>query len=533
MRGTKLLEGLQLTQTIIKYKFHILTVLFFSSIYGCLLLCCSPDVTWACGDLDLFDFLFAANTASVPHAPGLPLYTLLGWLVLRLPGNDAWLMSIFLSLLPSILTSILIFRLVYLKTDRWYLPFISSLVYSSSHIVFSQSIIPEIYTLVTFFIVLSYYFLETGHPKLAVVSTSLGLTVTYMPLLFFLVAMIMYKEYRKYWYLIFVGLPFYLFLPIAIREPYISTFRWFDIEAIYRFLAHHGDLTLSIPIWEIPQRVYEYLQVFAVGFGVALIPAIAGLLTSKKLFWLAVPYIIYCTTTLGPISYWHLIPAVAFMAIGLGHGIPIVSNKLRFNLANFSLFITVITLGILAMNTWYYDIGRTLDNNTTGARQFMNQLNWVEDGAVIVSWDACTYAGVFYYNSKSGRDLNAILPIFEYGADAFRWEREKVTDLGFVLPELPPDDKDYVWDEDPVVKYIKSFKSDEDDHLRCYTDTALANTIMFSYYNKDTTFYAAVPDLINRDRRKIWLVRIRDGVILGTYMKGTKYEGIPEVKYAT
>jgi len=475
-------------------KVHWKPITFFGAMFGLYLICVAPDVTWSNGNLDLFDFLFAANTLAVPHAPGLPLYTLLGWAVLGLPGNDAWLLSLFLSLIPSILTCILIFLILKKKVTNPLIPYMGSLVYAGSHIVLSQSTIPEIYSLMTLFIVLAYYLVENGKPKWAVISTSAGLAISYLPGLAFIIFMILYRNYRKKWYWIFSFLPLYFALPFLIREPFISTFR-LNGEAIYWFIMYHGQLTFSIPIWELPGRIYEYGQVLLVSFSITLIPIIAGWFKERKLFWLSFPFIVYVLTTLGPLSYWHIMPAVAFMAISAGIGIEAAANKVKLRVNYAVSVICLVSLVLLGVNIYNFDIGRTLDPEPTGARQFLMDLEAVEDNSVIVCWDTCTYAGVYYYNSTTGKNLIGILPVIRPNAGAFPWETEKVKALGLVVPNYTQEEENYI------------IEAKDPRHLEGIVTEAVAITQIFARHNPNRTVYASVPNSDNRYRREITLVK--------------------------
>ena len=468
---------------------------FFLLIFASLLVCCTPDVTWSCGDLDLFDFLYAASTFSVPHAPGLPLYTMLGYIVLHLPGNEAWLLSLFLSVIPTFLTSIIIFKLIKNKTNNLYASCLGALAYPANFVVFSQSIIPEIYTITTFFIVLAYYLIEK-HPKLAVIATSFGLAITYLPALAFLLYCGFYKNYRKYWYLIVTAAPLYLFLPLAIREPFISTYRN-DIGAIYHFISYHGTLVLSLPVWEIPQRSYEYLSIFVVCFGIALIWIIIGLKKDKKLLWLSIPFFIYCITTLGPISYWHLLPALAFMSVALGIGVENIRDNLKIPLV-------VATALLLLLNVLNFNIGYTLDSSPTGARIFLNKLTQIPDESVVVTWDSCAYAGVYYFNSQNDKNLKGILPIFRPGGEPFSWEVNKYEKLGLHLFEYTQEEEDYI------------AECRDQEHLKGIVTEAIAITTIFSENHPNMEVYAAIPNTGNRDRREIDLVKVINGEVLLT-----------------
>jgi len=460
--------------------------------------------------MDVFDFLFAADTLSVPHAPGLPLYVLLGYIVTRLPGNDAWLLSFFLSLIPTMISTYLILKIIKKRTTSNFLPYICTLIFPASMVVFSQSIIPEVYALTTVFIVLAFYFIEKGRFRASMLSLGFGLTITYLPFFMIVMGLFLYKPFRS-WKLLWVLPPLilYLFVPLAIREPYISTYRN-NIVSLYHFIMHHGDLMLSIPAWEFPARVYQYLQALVASSSILIIPITIGLFKDKKLLWLVFPFLLYCLTTLRPLSYWHLMPAVAFMAIASVYGLETLIRYLKVKPTYVYGASFIILLALLFINTITFDIGRTLDTDPTGARTFVEDALNLKDNDVVVAWDTCGYAGVYYINQEYSRKIVTILPVFHYDSKPFYWEVDKFINQGFNLPD---------WTSSEI-SFLSNCMLYAQNHVESpyYADTYLfeliPSTIVFSRYNSNATLYTIVqsPAIVTRKQQDF--VKIKDGEVL-------------------
>lgn len=505
---------------------HWLKLALFGGITTALVICCTPDVTWACLDYDLFDFMYSATYLGVGHAAGFPLYTLLGWLVTRLPGNDAWNLAFFLSVIPTLITCGLIFYIVN-RRARGIAPYVATAAFAGSMVVFSQAIIPEIYALTTMLMVLAYVLCERGNFKLGMLAIGFGMAVHYLAFLALPILIWKYlKPYRKNiltaaWFI--PPLLLYLYLPLANRPPYMSLGPT-SLDTLQQYLFQHGDMVFNLPIWELPQRIGEGVVVAVASLGIALVLVLVGIFKreNRTLLYLAIPGLAHYFSTLGTLGYVHTIPAFAFTTIAAGYVLsqshrPTVAAAVK-RLAPAAL---VCSLLLLAMNTYNYDIGRTLDPEPTGARQFLTSLDEIDEGghyanstqpgaprvcepswayppalwvkpAVIVCWDAVTYAGVHYYNEQNGRNLAAIHPVFINTEDANWWELER-------YPELK-------------LNYGNSSRIDvpppSGDWLADYCAWALVHTEHFAELNPHVTVYATLSNLDDRTRRGIWLVEV-------------------------
>ena len=164
-------------------KHWLLVCLLFGAITTSLVLCCTPHATFTCLDIDCFDLMYATEHLSVAHPPGLPLYVLLGWLVHFIPGDHAWNLAFFLSVVPTIITCGIIFWIVSRKATSKLAPFVATLAYAGSVVVFSQAIIPEIYALEACLLVGAYAALEPRRPKIGALCIGGAVAITWAPML--------------------------------------------------------------------------------------------------------------------------------------------------------------------------------------------------------------------------------------------------------------------------------------------------------------------------------------------------------------
>lgn len=116
---------------------------------------------------DSGELVTAAYIAGIPHAPGFPLYTLLGYLTIRLIPffTVAWRVSLLSSLL-AIASRIVFFLLLYKLTESHFYSLMAVLIYSFIYPVWLFSEIPEIVSLNIFFFVIILYlsisYFQTG-----------------------------------------------------------------------------------------------------------------------------------------------------------------------------------------------------------------------------------------------------------------------------------------------------------------------------------------------------------------------------------
>src|SRR3989344_9675839 len=110
---------------------------------------------------DTGDLVTAAYLGGVPHPPGYPLYTLLGFLFSKLPFfSGVWRLSL-LSSIPHAVTATLVMVLVWKMTGRLVAGIFASLVLVGNYLFFLYSTTAEVFALFDLFLILLTYLIYT------------------------------------------------------------------------------------------------------------------------------------------------------------------------------------------------------------------------------------------------------------------------------------------------------------------------------------------------------------------------------------
>jgi len=118
------------------------------------LLTLPPGLTWAYQGADGGDLITAACTLGIPHPPGYPTYTLLGWLFCQLPaGSIAWRFNL-LSAAATAGAAGLLFAVAFRLTRSRTASLVAAWSFAAAPLVWSQAIITEVYALNLFFVAL-------------------------------------------------------------------------------------------------------------------------------------------------------------------------------------------------------------------------------------------------------------------------------------------------------------------------------------------------------------------------------------------
>ncbi len=141
---------------------------------------------------DSGDLVTAAIVHGVPHPPGYPLYTLLGFLLSQLPFFTLTWRVTLLSSLAHALTIGVVFLLVSRLTKNKIAGLFSSLILLGNYLFFLYSVTPEVFALLDlFFVVLLYqlyvYQSSRTRTRLLLLSFTFGLSLTHHHLILFAV----------------------------------------------------------------------------------------------------------------------------------------------------------------------------------------------------------------------------------------------------------------------------------------------------------------------------------------------------------
>jgi len=192
---------------------------------------------------DSAEFSLIAHTWSIPHAPGYPLYALLSNLInTAIPiFTIPWKTSL-LSSIPTIIASWFLYKIIKELKVRTYIALICSFIYIFLFPVWLYSIVPEVFSLNSMFVIMTTYFFirfyHTGDKKvLYYIALLIGLSFCHHHIfVLFIPGWIIlfrksYQIHRTKFNLkdklllglvFFFGLSFYLYAPIAsyFNPPY-------------------------------------------------------------------------------------------------------------------------------------------------------------------------------------------------------------------------------------------------------------------------------------------------------------------------
>lgn len=383
--------------------FGVITVIYVVGV--------SPDMTWMSLGGDQPDYVAAASSFGQAGLMGYPSYIVVGWFFERLPFNSFWNLGL-LSALSSVVTCIVIYLTVKLFTSNKLAPFIGAATYAGAFIVWSQSVIPEVYTFTSLLMVVGTYFILRRKYWLAcgIFAFSLG---AHPIVVFAIIPCLIYIYFKEDRNLKLVsklcgfgslGLLMYL---LRYLIPSIAGSNPLHIDPITLIQwASGGFFRLPVvPIEPLLLRGWEVITVVLASVGFAL-PLLFLLRRSKEVYLLsaiALLSLAFYAMSFYPQWITYLVFPVAFMSILVGIG------TASFPFKKYLPIFLVIPLFLLGFNLWNYDIGRSVDPETTTARQFYTELEALPSSSLLVthSWGH-PWVLAYYYCSEeeaSGLDI--------------------------------------------------------------------------------------------------------------------------------
>ncbi len=390
-------------------------ILVFGIIFGVLLMDCIPDYTWINTDCDGPHYTYSAQYLYPAHKTSAPLFLLLGHLVLYLPvGLEAWRFAL-LSVIASVITCVFIYLIIKNRTgNKWY-GLIGSLIFGSSALVISQSIIIETYALVTMFGILAFYFAEKKRWILTALMLGAGGAIHHLIGFPIIILLVFNKELRNWKYIGIMAsfLLFYLYIPITNRPPYM--WQSPNNELGSSFISDNLSTMLmlwgGLSIWELPKRILDTIELLGVSLTAGIIPIVWYLKIrhddknpirkkhwKEPLLWLFFLPIVYYMANLAPQTYVYIMPSIAFGAIIAGIGMSRIKKEVIIAIA----CVLVVMLGF---NANYFDVGRTLDKNMSAREFYDNELSKVPDGQILLAQQGWEWAMVYPYNKNEGRNI--------------------------------------------------------------------------------------------------------------------------------
>lgn len=288
---------------------------------------------------DSGEFIAAAYTLGIPHPPGYPLWTILGKLFTFLPiSNIAWRVNFMSAFFASATVAFLFILLLEIVKNK-FIAFISSLIFAFTDIFWSQSVRAEVYTLNTFFMVLTLYLIirwakTKNRNFLYFFAFIFGLSITNhqgMILLapaFIIFVLISEKEFWKNYkaiimmlLLFLIGISVYLYLPIrSAANPPID---WGNPENFTNFIGHvtraqYGEgimasITNEGKILLLGNFFVQLIEQFKISIVIGVIGLLILFFREKKTFFLLL--LIFSLTFLGVVylrklDWYYSVPFV-------------------------------------------------------------------------------------------------------------------------------------------------------------------------------------------------------------------------------
>ena len=373
----------------------------------------APDMTWLGLAGDSPDYVASAVLFQKAGLGGYPLLIGLGSIlevVLHkgLGFNMYWVMGL-LSAISTVAASAYIYATIRLYSTKSVLPpILGTLAYAGSLLVWSQSVIPEVYSItVTFMVIGTYYLLRAykqEKPRLLYVSAfAFGLSFCTHPLAYFailpcLIYVVRVPLSNKPHLLKLLGIGILGFIPWVqffvagdnVSYPGISSDKLMWLLGSFGYL---GNLPI-LPNDALITRLEDFFPMLGLGLCI-LVPSMT--LGFKEIYRtekfsvililtiLGLPLLLYLTSR-PPQWITYLLPTIAFLSI-LG-GMCAVKFLEKYQVKESLVVASVCGLALLGLNLYSYDIGRSIDPSPTTARQMYDKLDTFPEGTIVFahSW---------------------------------------------------------------------------------------------------------------------------------------------------
>jgi len=458
-------------------KKYWVEILVFGFVFAIFMIDLNPDMTFMLKAADSVGYLYSAKYLYPSYHTSPPLYLLVSHLFLMIPlGTDAWrmgLVSVLSSMGACVFIYLIIKHIIIEKADknkkrskldksaRIY-ALLGVLIYGTSALVISQTIVVQTYATVCLLASGAFYFSLRKQWKLVGLMLGIGLAVHLLMGSVFLIMVAIYRgannghwNLRQNWKAMAIMFSFgifYVYVPLTNRPPYM----WFPapeqvnpIVAVFTDTLSTVDFVIgSLAIWDLPKRILDTIGVMGVSIGVITIIPIFYYFRHNKvirnpLFWLAIFPIVLFATELDMNTYDYMMVSIPFLAI-------IASLGLReMVVEHFNIKLTrqvspkIIMTGMLVVVTWvtiigfglfnlnYFDLYRTLDANGSTARLYYQEFAKIPDGAIFMPNYAMEWEAIYKYNADYGKHIYPIcmdiLPSENY-RDQLRKDGIKFTD---------------------------------------------------------------------------------------------------------
>lgn len=405
----------------------------------------APGLTWAHQGADGGELLAAAVSNGVPHPPGYPLYMLImqGWLAIVggvAPASDlAWRGNLFSAVcgaLSASLTVIVAARLLPEIPLRWLWAMLAGLAWAVSPLLWSQSIITEVYSLHALLVVLLGWAVLVKPLRLWYVVAPVALGVAHHLTLILLLPAALYaltvaRTGQRRWVRplltliggVILGALFYVRIPLTaasgpppINWGYADNWdglRWLVSGAAYRGYLVSGSVATVLS--RVTTWAYVVTEQFtpiglALGFGgLVTWDRTAGHLRTFSLLWIA-PVSVYAILYHTRDSEIYLLPVVWLLSIWMAVGLATLTAWLVQRFGRSALLVSSLTafllLLLLAVGRW----PTVALAGDTEARQYVEQVAQVlePESIVVTLSDRETFA--IWYSAWGDQSLQIAAP---------------------------------------------------------------------------------------------------------------------------
>jgi len=387
---------------------RIATIVFFLGITVAYLFGVAPDMHWMSLGADAADYALGSEDMRAVRPTSYPTVIMLGWFFARLPVNVFWALGL-LSAVGTLVTCAFIFLIVRRVAPQSKIaPFIGAAAYAASFVVWTQSTLPEVYSLTAMFMVIATYFVLVRRFYVAAVFLALGIgshhLIVYaiVPLMIYIWWIKRRDPFEFSWYrmggIIALGLLAYLQVILCAQPPNETTT---GIGSLFTQTGGATPMAFQLSMNLVPQRTYEAIVQLLPFIGVGL-PMLLFLPRRKEVVLLGVMAVL-------PLAYYYMsippqwvtftVPGIAFLAILIGVGASYAASKVHEYALPLILILLILGIGL---NLLCYDVGRNIDPSPSTARQYYESLDTLPDGAIVYShtWGHA-WIQTFYYMVKN------------------------------------------------------------------------------------------------------------------------------------
>ena len=380
--------------------------IFFPLLTAYFIVGVAPDMTWLSLGGDAFDYVIGAEHGWAVRPTGYPTYIMLGWVFGRIPGNPFWTLGLISAFSSAIACLFIYLTIKYLTTNKW-APYIGAVTFAASFLVWSQSVIPEVYTFTTMLMVIMVYFAIRGSWYKAAIALAFCLGA-HLCLVFAAVPLVVYFFWERRKHRVTARVPILIGILVLGLLPYLQTqlvVRAVEtttgLGTVVKAVSNSVMLVFGLPLTKTWDRVTEAVPIIVTGFGFGMV--FWFYLKRSKIVYLMAAVVVFSTADyfFSNIPQWitYMVPAMAFGAILIGMG----ADRFPYRRA-LPLFF-VVPIIFMGLNLIYYDIGRTTDKPPSGARTFYESLEMIPDDAVlyICEWGEPWLVTYYYWVENDRR----------------------------------------------------------------------------------------------------------------------------------